>query len=87
MKKFGKVLLATVVIGGIAAAVAYFYSQKKKGTITLDDEFDEDDEDIEEERSYTSLNDSFTPLAETVADATEAVKEKVEEFFDEDDAE
>ena len=86
MKKFAKVLIATAVIGGIAAAVAYFYSQKKKATITIDDEFDEDfDDDDEDERSYVSLNPSdkeFTPLSETVAEAADAVAEEVEEFFD-----
>lgn len=86
MKKFGKVLIATVIVGGIAAAVAYFYSQKKKATITIDDDLDDEFED-EEERSYVSLNEGseFTPLSETVKDVKEAVTETVEEFFDEDD--
>lgn len=89
MKKFAKVLIATAVIGGIAAAVAYFYSRKKKATITIDDEFDDYEDDDEEDRTYVTLNkdeEDFTPLSETVADAAETAKEKVEEFFNESDA-
>ena len=80
MKKFGKVIIATVIVGAVAAAVAYFYTQRKKQSITID-EF-EDDEDEDEDRSYVSLNsvkeaasnvaekagEAFTPLKDAVKD-------------------
>lgn len=81
MKKFGKFLLLTTVVG--AAAGLYVYSQKKKqeenDDFELDDyESSDDSADSSEDadRSYVNLD------LDTAAEATAA---KTEEFFDDEE--
>lgn len=100
-KKFGKFLLFTAATAAACAGV-YYYLQSK-GKLAMDyngdddedyDDFGEDLDDAESNRSYVSLNHENAPAAESepfeklsslVSDAAEKAEEKVEEFFDEDD--
>ncbi len=104
-KKFGKFVLFTAAVAAAGAGVYYYLKNKE----TLASDFDEEDEDYDDfsddleeteaNRSYVALShDSAAPaeeaaaeetpfekLSSIVSDAAEAAEEKVEEFFDEED--
>lgn len=93
MKKFGKFLVFSTIIG--AAAGAYIYYQKKKN----EQEYEEDDVDAEEDttsdctskkpedRSYVTLDrDAFNKEEDAVnTEGIEKEPSKTEEFFDDED--
>lgn len=103
-KKFGKILLFTAAIG-TAAAAAYYYMQKKDAALESSDDNDEDyddfsedlEDDLEETRSYVSLNrdttsekeddeetgdeGDFTPLTEQVNKLSSDATEETVEEF------
>lgn len=104
MKKLGKFLLFTAGITAACAGVYYYLQNKDKFTCNYNgdedddyDDFSEDLDDTDSNRSYVPLNHdgekeedgSFKKLSSLVSDAADTVKEKVgekvEEFFDEDD--
>ena len=103
MKKFGKFLLFTAGVAAVCGGVYYYLKNKEKfsSDFTGDDDDDYDDfsedlDDTDTNRSYVPLNhdtdkeeESFKKLSTLVSDAAstakEKVEEKVEEFFDEDD--
>ncbi len=99
MKKFGKFLLFTAGVAAACAGVYYYLQNKEKFSVNFNsdedddyDDFSEDLDDTESNRSYVPLNhdtekeeSSFRKLSTMVSDAAETVKEKVEEFFDEED--
>lgn len=103
MKKFGKFLLFTAGVTAACAGVYYYLQNKEKFSSNYSgdedddyDDFSEDLDDTDSNRSYVPLNHdgdkedgSFKKLSSLVSDAAESVKEKVgekvEEFFDEDD--
>ena len=69
-KKFGKFLLFTAAVGA-AATAAYYFMQKKDISLTglteEDDDYDdfyEDLDDLDNTRSYVSLNRDTTPVVE-----------------------
>lgn len=104
-KKFGKFVLFTAAVAAAGAGVYYYLKNKE----ALASEFDEEDEDYDDfsddleeteaNRSYVALShDSTAPtedadaeeapfekLSSIVSDAAETAEEKVEEFFDEED--
>ena len=100
-KNFGKFLLLTGAVAAAGAGVYYYLKKKDDLALEYEDEdFDNDipDDDISS-RSYVSLEQTdtadetdaseekpFQKLSSLVSDVTEKAEEKVEEFFDEDDA-
>ena len=70
MKKFGKFLFGTAVLGTITAAAAYYYYQKKEEeSVVLDKEGDGEETEAPK-RSYTSLDD----ISEVAKNLGETVK-------------
>lgn len=103
-KKFGKFLLFTAAVGTAAAAVHYYLQKKKaENTESEDEDYDDfsdesknyvpltpetkTDENSSEEKTEPA-DEGFTPLKDTVEDASEKADDAahdVEEFFDEED--
>lgn len=104
-KKFGKFLLFTAAAAAACAGVYYYLQNKGKFAANYDDDEDEDYDDFgddledkETNRSYVPLNldnasekteapeeAPFEKLSSLVADAKDKAEEQVEEFFDEDE--
>lgn len=106
-KKFGKFLLFTAATAAACAGVYYYLQNKEKFSADYNgdededyDDFSDDLDDADSNRSYVSLTPEnnaageqassqeeapFEKLSSLVADAADKAEEKVEEFFDEDD--
>lgn len=100
-KNFGKFLFLTAAVAAAGAGVYYYLKKKDDLVFDYEDEdFDNDVEDDDvSNRSYVSLEQDekteedktseevpFQKLSSLVSDVTEKAEEKVEEFFDEEDA-
>lgn len=106
-KKFGKFILFTAAAAAACAGVYYYFQNKQKFSADYNDDedddydnFSDDLDDTDVNRSYVALSHDNETTAETdsakeeapfeklsslVSDVSQKAEEKVEEFFDEDE--